>query len=129
MANDLWYAFKAMSVEDQKEYIRELRKSGVNDVQIQQRFELHKASWDMWKTKHGMWVNGRPGKKMKKKTKSENALCWVCKKACGRCSWSNSLTPVEGWTAIETDAPTWVATLSKLVPTVRVVECPEFIEG
>lgn len=26
-------------------------------------------------------------------------LCWSCKKATGRCSWSRNFTPVEGWDA------------------------------
>ena len=26
-------------------------------------------------------------------------LCWKCAHACGGCSWSDSFTPVEGWTA------------------------------
>lgn len=28
--------------------------------------------------------------------------CWNCKNATGRCSWSKSLKPVEGWNAIPT---------------------------
>ena len=30
----------------------------------------------------------------------EDSICWVCARACdGSCSWSDSFTPVEGWTA------------------------------
>lgn len=32
----------------------------------------------------------------------KQTLCWSCKNACGGCSWSKSLKPVEGWVAEET---------------------------
>lgn len=32
-------------------------------------------------------------------TKAKEQLCWSCSKACGSCSWSHNLTPVEGWKA------------------------------
>lgn len=28
-----------------------------------------------------------------------DTLCWHCQNACGGCSWSKNLTPVEGWKA------------------------------
>lgn len=37
---------------------------------------------------------GKPQKRRGKET-----LCWSCENACGGCSWSRSLTPVEGWEA------------------------------
>ena len=129
MANDLWYAFKAMSVEDQKAHIWALRAAGMTDNEIQRSFDLYRGSWDRWKAINKMWAGGRPGKKMKKKTKSDWAICWECKKACGGCSWSKTLTPVEGWEVVETGDPTWLSSIRKVVPTVRVVECPEFIKG
>ena len=30
-----------------------------------------------------------------------NQPCWDCANACGGCSWSRNLTPIEGWTAKE----------------------------
>ena len=30
-------------------------------------------------------------------------LCWTCARACGGCSWSRSFTPVNGWTAEQTE--------------------------
>ena len=29
-------------------------------------------------------------------------LCWKCERACGGCSWSADLIPVDGWDAIPT---------------------------
>lgn len=29
----------------------------------------------------------------------EHTICWDCKKATGRCSWSEKLEPVKGWNA------------------------------
>lgn len=68
---------------------------------------------------HGLKRFGRPAisKKTHKKYKVEygelrsfdidcdghsNTLCWDCKNASGRCSWSQSFTPVEGWQARKT---------------------------
>lgn len=28
-------------------------------------------------------------------------ICWNCKKSCGKCSWSESFTPVAGWEVAE----------------------------
>ena len=49
-----------------------------------------------------------------------NQPCWDCANACGGCSWSRKLIPIEGWTA-------------KKVPyrtggfTYRISCCPQFI--
>lgn len=48
-------------------------------------------------------------------------LCWTCQNACGGCSWSASLTPVEGWTATPS---TIKSAKSKEVPTYHIDECP-----
>ena len=37
---------------------------------------------------------GKPAKR-----KGNETLCWTCQNACGNCSWSRSLVPVEGWVA------------------------------
>ena len=34
--------------------------------------------------------------------KEKEQICWTCKNACGGCSWSRNLTPVEGWKAEKT---------------------------
>ena len=47
----------------------------------------------------------------------KETLCNDCGKACNSgCSWSESLTPVEGWKVIESK------------PSVIVEECPEFVK-
>ena len=54
-----------------------------------------------------------------------DTLCWSCSKACGECSWSRSLTPVEGWEAEEVSR----STNHNEFPSYKVLECPEYIEG
>ena len=58
----------------------------------------------------------------KKKTSYINGqLCWNCKNACGNCSWSESLTPVKGWTAKKVkrkDTPGYTYSIKK---------CPLFV--
>ena len=49
------------------------------------------------------------------------AICWDCKNACGGCSWSDNLVPVDGWRAIET-----VDAYGE--PGYRVRRCPEYVE-
>lgn len=62
-----------------------------------------------------------------------NKLCWTCTKACGLCSWSRDLTPVEGWTAEEVP---WVGMLAtgpnaptefKNHMTYHITKCPEYV--
>ena len=62
--------------------------------------------------------------KKKGKRHYNDALCWHCQKACGGCSWSRSLIPVDGWEAKEVDLVTYEGLKSY-----KVIECPEFVEG
>lgn len=41
-------------------------------------------------------------KEMAINAKQEDTLCMSCGKACGACSWSKELIPVDGWTANKT---------------------------
>ena len=49
-------------------------------------------------------------------------LCWMCKNACGFCSWSKEFKPVEGWTAERND----MQVHNRLDESYIVYECPEF---
>ena len=49
-----------------------------------------------------------------------DALCWDCQKACGGCSWSSKLQPVDGWTAKKTKNELGHAGY-------LVLKCPEFV--
>lgn len=63
-----------------------------------------------------------PGKSMQDKTNKPHSLCELCRNACGKCSWSADLIPVDGWTAEET-------VLSELYNPLRsyhVSACPLF---
>ena len=33
------------------------------------------------------------------KKNQTDSICWLCKNACGGCSWADGFIPVEGWTA------------------------------
>lgn len=58
--------------------------------------------------------------------KRTDTLCWSCRKACGRCSWSayKVWQLVAGWKAIETSI---IGTKKgERVPTYIVLECPEY---
>ena len=57
---------------------------------------------------------------------TSGSLCWSCKNACGGCSWSDSLTPVEGWTADE--ALIKGSHTMPEVPTWSVRACPQFAQ-
>lgn len=34
--------------------------------------------------------------------KIEESICWNCVNACGKCSWSSELKPVDKWKATKT---------------------------
>ena len=52
-----------------------------------------------------------------------DSLCWTCVNACGGCSWSNTLTPVEGWTA----KPVKIKNCT--IPSYKVIKCPKYERG
>lgn len=63
----------------------------------------------------------------------KDSLCWDCKNACGKCSWSAAdpatgellFQPVPGWTAEEVQR-TENTYSSNVVVTYRVIDCPLF---
>lgn len=59
-------------------------------------------------------------------TRKHSTLCWECEKACGRCSWSKSFTPVEGWKATPTKVRADQQSRNQYVDSFDVYECPEF---
>lgn len=60
--------------------------------------------------------------KEKASRKHVDTLCVTCRKACGKCSWSETLTPVPGWTAEET-------TTSYGLSSYLVTACPEYVRA
>lgn len=58
----------------------------------------------------------------KKKAGKNEQPCWTCKKACGGCSWSKNLTPIEGWVAL----PVKIKYGSVPDITYQIIECPEY---
>lgn len=52
---------------------------------------------------------------------AKDSLCWRCKNAYGRCSWSSLFIPVDGWTAIETHKSQTAGV------SYHVLKCPEFV--
>ena len=54
---------------------------------------------------------------------AKDTLCWHCKKACGKCSWSDgTFTPVKNWKA----KPTLIPYQDKNLSSYLVHSCPEF---
>lgn len=53
-------------------------------------------------------------------------ICWDCKKAVGRCSWSRDFTPVEGWDAENVPYQPWETQSVKYRDTYIIRGCPEF---
>lgn len=54
-------------------------------------------------------------------------ICWGCQKACGGCSWSQSLTPVEGWEAEEIPYMMYHGSGYTVASTYHITKCPEFV--
>ena len=62
---------------------------------------------------------------MAKRQIEKDQPCWTCSKACGKCSWSRSFTPIKGWTA----EPVMVKDKEGDIRSYRIRKCPEFIKG
>ena len=60
------------------------------------------------------------------KRRGNETLCWTCKNACGNCSWSRSLTPVEGWEAKKIKGKGNFYT-GEILDSFIVKNCPEYI--
>lgn len=45
---------------------------------------------------------------------SNDQLCFSCAKACGNCSWSSQLIPVDGWIAENTVLPSGIESFPSL---------------
>ncbi len=76
-----------------------------------------------------LYLERRKEKLKKKKSKPKrykDSLCWHCEKACGGCSWSIKLIPVEGWNAKRVQNKDFNDTG---IVSYTVIECPEFVEG
>jgi hypothetical protein len=59
--------------------------------------------------------------------KEHETLCWRCQKAGGKCSWSKSFIPIEGWKAIPTKLK--INDRSRRdgeTDSFDIYECPEF---
>lgn len=52
-------------------------------------------------------------------TKSNNQLCWDCKKATGGCRWADRFLPVDGWEATPTKP-------QDRADSFKIKSCPEF---
>lgn len=55
-------------------------------------------------------------------------LCWNCKNACGKCSWSKKFKKVKGWVAKKTIVKGDPNSLEPEIPSYLVISCPKFQE-
>lgn len=53
----------------------------------------------------------------------DETICWFCKNAMGKCSWSKERIPVQGWVAI----PTYIA--EDNIKSYNVRGCPQYRIG
>lgn len=63
--------------------------------------------------------------KMMSTRKRKESLCWSCDNACGSCSWSKALIPVEGWKATPVRIKANIEA-NKYITGYIVEFCPEF---
>ena len=60
------------------------------------------------------------------KQQVKESICWDCKKAVGRCTWSANGVPVKGWEVEETYRKSYGRDLEV---SYTVINCPKFEEG
>lgn len=66
----------------------------------------------------------------KKKSGTNETLCWSCKNACGDCSWSKNFTPVEGWKAKKTKLRITRSPFEAKEDYSYIIKsCPEYVYG
>lgn len=61
---------------------------------------------------------------IRSKMEENSQPCWRCQNACGGCSWSKNLTPVDGWKAEQVD----VKDKEGVIRTYKITFCPQFIQ-
>lgn len=57
-----------------------------------------------------------------------DTICWKCANACGKCSWSRSYKPVEGWDAKATKVVNHSCGKDIIVDSFKVKHCPQFVK-
>lgn len=120
-----WEDFKRLPFEAQKEFLTSYRKAGFSDVQIRDMLGVPRSTWVRWLHEHSLQRSGS----VERKPKEPDTLCWQCSKALGKCSWSHNLTPVKGWTAVQTPPAAYETGALSKRPGYRVIDCPQFIYG
>ena len=60
---------------------------------------------------------------MKQDFEKKTTLCWSCANAAGKCTWSDKLKPVRGWTAEKTKIK---CSPVEFVDSYYVIACPRF---
>lgn len=55
-------------------------------------------------------------------------ICWTCRRAVGRCSWSaGNFVPVDGWRAVQTRRVDTDRKRIIIISSYLVIECPEYL--
>ena len=67
-------------------------------------------------------ANKRKAEHMPTPKSKKETLCWTCQNACGNCSWSSNLVPVDGWKARNTKVKSHPTYYNSFF----VEECPEY---
>ena len=62
---------------------------------------------------------------IKRRRDEDGQICYICKNACGGCSWSANFIPIEGWDA----QPTIIKDSEGDFASYEIKGCPEFIRG
>lgn len=116
-----WNEFKALPLQKQKAYVRQCRRAKMMEKEIVQNFGVSRQTFDRWKKKNNMLIL----QQVTYKKKEEPSICFDCANACGGCTWSRCLEPVEGWEAVISPKPSSRGRYAH-IPDYKVVKCPEF---
>ena len=74
------------------------------------------------------FVKMENSRKKAPKRKHNETLCWTCQNACGGCSWSRNLEPVEGWEAKPTRLNIYISEGNEGMDcSYHVINCPQYI--
>ena len=123
---ETWDDFISMERTEQIRFYFQLHHNDYTDKRIAEMLGAPEYTIWNWKKSNGIKTDRKYSAPFKK---ASYTICWDCKNALGRCSWSQSFVPVEGWTAIVTPPAVYLSEAMQKIPDYCVIKCPEFEKG
>ena len=110
--------------EDKIQELLKMCRAGMSDREIAKEIGCNHKTVRRYRELYNIpgWYQIRaanlPSVVLVKQTESGANICFDCKKALGRCEWSDQFKPISGWTAVKTKRGGY-----------HIMACPKFERG